>query len=230
MSKTQLSVLTEDTWLADKMNFTLNLSGFLVGYAGKDENLLLDFIENNPMVNHILFVRPCMHYTTADNEFILRSKYKINVIIIGPPLVNAHQPLIHRSNISGYLTIKSINKETVIDLVNNLIQKGYHSNDQIPEKIWLQNPKGRQQLSSPQFTKREKEILNIVCHGFTNNEVAEVLHCTVSNIQNHIERIKSKTLVTSTVELVAISIANKWVSLSREKFKRHNPFILHFKR
>ena len=228
MAKTQLSILTQDSWLSEKIKFTIELSHFNVGYSGQDENLLLAYIENNPLVNHILFVRPSIRYMIADNELNLRSKCKINVLIIGKPLVDDHKPLIHRSNISGYLTISSINKATIQRVVADIIQKGYFSNEQIPENIWLQNPKGKQELSIPMFTPREQQILNLVCHGFTNNETAEVLNCTVSNIQNHLNRIKSKALVSSSIELVAISIANKWVSLSREKFKRHNPYILHF--
>ncbi len=228
MSKTQLSILTEDTWLSEKVKFTIENSNFEIGYSGDDENLLLAYLEKNTMSNHILFVRPSIRFMIADNELNLRRKFKINVLFIGLPLVDDHKPLIHRSNISGYLSINSINKENIQKVVTDVTQKGYYSNEQIPENIWIQNPKGKQELSIPQFTSREQQILNLLCHGFTNGESAEVLHCTMSNIQNHINRIKSKALASSSVELVAISIANKWVNLSREKFKRHNPYILLF--
>ncbi|MFT4753557.1 MAG: hypothetical protein ACI9GM_001133 [Salibacteraceae bacterium] len=46
-----------------------------------------------------------------------------------------------------------------------------------------------------------------------------------SNVQNHLTRIKQKAMVTSTLELVVVSVANNWVELKRNHFKRHNPFI-----
>ena len=65
-----------------------------------------------------------------------------------------------------------------------------------------------------------------MCHGFTNVEIAEILGSSVSNIRNHVERIKAKSQVSSNIEMVAIAISNSWVRLTRENFKRHNPFVL----
>tara|TARA_R110002050_G_scaffold218784_1_gene354729 strand:- start:4721 stop:5416 length:696 start_codon:yes stop_codon:yes gene_type:complete len=230
MARTIISVLTEDPWLSDMVKHTFESAHFEVGYAGQDEKILLNYIEKNTLADHILFVRPSARYLFAHNELNLRSKCKINVLLIGLPLQEDFKQLIHRSNISGYLTINSITVSNAPQIVADLAQKGYYANDQIPESIWLQNPKGTQKLAMPIFTAREQQVLNLICHGFTNNETAEVLNCSVSNIQNHINRIKSKALASTSVELVAISIANRWVHLTREKFKRHNPFIMNFTR
>ncbi len=228
MARTMISVLTEDPWLSDRVKHIFKSVQFLVGYAGEDEQTLLKFIEANTLANHILFVKPTTRYLLAHNERYLQIKSKINILIIGPPLQEELKPIIHRTNISGYVTIDSITPLTAPKMVNQIAQKGYYSNDQIMESIWLKKPKGTQEYAMPTFTSREQQVLDLICHGFSSNDAAEILNCSVSNIHNHLIRIKQKSLVSSSLELVAISVANKWVQLSREKFKRHNPFVLNF--
>ncbi len=61
----------------------------------------------------------------------------------------------------------------------------------IPETATAQNEGRPEQLPEP-LTRREKEILELVCDGATNKEIAERLFLSISTVKNHIHNIYGK--------------------------------------
>lgn len=63
-------------------------------------------------------------------------------------------------------------------------------------------------LNSLKLTKREKEILELICKGLTNNEIADKLCLSSRTIDGHRANLLSKTNCKNTAELVVFSIKN----------------------
>jgi len=63
------------------------------------------------------------------------------------------------------------------------------------------------------ITKREEEILQLLCNGLSKNEIAEKLHLSIKTIENHKNSLLSKTNSKNTVSLVMYAIKNKIVEL-----------------
>ena len=63
------------------------------------------------------------------------------------------------------------------------------------------------------LTKREQEVLELICKGYTNNEIAEKLFLSQRTIDGHRAKIISKAGARNTVSLVTFAIKNKLVSL-----------------
>lgn len=225
MARTYLSVLTENKHLEFLLKKSIHQSGYSIGFVGNDEKNLTDYLKVNDNLTHLLFVKPTIRYTTAYNERKLLELCTIDVIIVGSPLLDIHVALIQDSHISGYILQENINQKEIFNLVNQIYRHGYYASTEIPKSFWMNRPKRGQRLPKPKFTKREIQVLDKICHGFTNLEIATIIKSSVSNVNNHLERIKSKIHVESSKELIGISISNNWVVLSREKYKRHNPFI-----
>ena len=219
MARSLLSVLTNDSWLKEKLLMVINKCNFQSGYIGSNENELLQFLKKNLIANHILLVKPISQYLVAFNETQLRPFYKIDVIIVGSPLLEEHIALIQESKISGYLTYSEINHTMMNNLVYCLNKQGYYPNAQIPKKFWLNRPKTRQFASKPRFTKTENKILALLCNGYTITEISLQTKTSVSNIRNHIGRLKTKVLTRTKNELISISVANHWATPSRNNFK-----------
>jgi DNA-binding NarL/FixJ family response regulator len=55
------------------------------------------------------------------------------------------------------------------------------------------------------FTPRQKDIVNLVAKGFTNQEIAERLSVSVNTIKNHKSMLFRKIRVKSSVELVSVT-------------------------
>jgi DNA-binding NarL/FixJ family response regulator len=224
MARTLLSILTNEPWLEDKVRTVINSTNYSLGYSGNKEREFITYLKTQTYANHILFVKPVQQYQHAYSEADLSAYASINIIIIGPPLTNELIGLIQMSSISGYITNLDINSSVFNDIIGQVYLKRYFANEQIPEEFWQNNPKPPERLPKPNFTKRQKEVLYWLCHGFTQCDIAQIMETSVSNVENHLNRLKSKIYVKSTNEVVVVAIHNAWVIISKDRFKRHTPF------
>ena len=63
------------------------------------------------------------------------------------------------------------------------------------------------------LTEREKEVLNLVVQGQSNQQIADAMFITVATVKAHISNILSKLQVSSRAEAIAYAIKHKIVSL-----------------
>jgi len=63
------------------------------------------------------------------------------------------------------------------------------------------------------LTEREREVLNLVVQGNSNQQISEALVITVATVKAHISSIRSKLQVSSRAEAIAYAIKHKLVSL-----------------
>jgi DNA-binding NarL/FixJ family response regulator len=54
----------------------------------------------------------------------------------------------------------------------------------------------------PDLTEREREVLALIAHGYTNQAIAEQLVISPKTVRNHISSIFSKLQVTSRLEAI----------------------------
>lgn len=64
-----------------------------------------------------------------------------------------------------------------------------------------------------QLTRRETEVLQLICEGYTNSEIAEKLFISNRTVDNHRMNILAKTDSKNTASLVAYAISNKLVEI-----------------
>ncbi|ALO14222.1 Nitrogen regulation protein C [Salinivirga cyanobacteriivorans] len=63
------------------------------------------------------------------------------------------------------------------------------------------------------FSRREKEVLDYLCMGYSNNEIAEKLFISPRTVDGHRANLLSKTDSKNTVSLVLYAVKNKIVDL-----------------
>jgi len=68
--------------------------------------------------------------------------------------------------------------------------------------------------SRPELSKREIEILELVCRGLTNKEIASALQLSQFTVRNHLNNITSKLEVTDRTEAAFVAIQTGIVSIS----------------
>ena len=67
--------------------------------------------------------------------------------------------------------------------------------------------------SIPQFTEREKEILNLICQGYNNEQIGEIIHVSPKTIEKHKSSLFQKTDAKNTVNLIIYAFNNKLVQI-----------------
>jgi DNA-binding NarL/FixJ family response regulator len=67
--------------------------------------------------------------------------------------------------------------------------------------------------SLPELTKREQEILQLLCKGSSKSEIADKLHISERTVEKHKENLLSKTGTNNTVNLVLFALKHKMAEL-----------------
>jgi DNA-binding NarL/FixJ family response regulator len=116
----------------------------------------------------------------------------------------------------GYL-LKNIGKEDLQRAIHNIAEgRGHFSEEMlilVTRKVFAR--KGEEHLRSVinSFTRRELEVLELVCKGLSNNEIAEELSISPRTVGGHRNNLLSKTGLKNSASLVSFAIKNKLVAL-----------------
>jgi DNA-binding NarL/FixJ family response regulator len=113
----------------------------------------------------------------------------------------------------GFL-LKNITRE-VLDQALQAVQSGknYYSPElwEFFTKKVVREP--RQEEDEIQFTRREKEILQLICDGLNNKEIADSLFISERTVVGHKSNLLAKTNCKSSVGLLSYAIKNKLVEM-----------------
>ena len=101
----------------------------------------------------------------------------------------------------------------------NVIQKDFHYNDHVMQLIRQQLHFGKKKTKTQlqELTKREKEILNLICQQLTNKEISEQLHLSIRTIEGHRNNLLSKTQSKNTAGLIIYAIENGYYKVNLKK-------------
>jgi len=119
--------------------------------------------------------------------------------------------MIH-AGVKGFILKTSSKKE--LETAIRTVYDGdcYFSNDLLRNIILNFTPHNKNVKAGNQdieFTKRETEVLQLLCKGLSNNEIADMLHVSTKTIDTHRLNLLSKTATKNTVSLVMFAIKNK---------------------
>jgi len=108
---------------------------------------------------------------------------------------------------AGYL-LKDASKAEIIDALHKVVKGKDYVNFSVSQ-ILKTYKTDTQQL--PVLTRREKEILELISEGLTNQEIAQQLFVTVTTVDSHRKNMLTKFKVKNTAALVKIAILNKLI-------------------
>ena len=107
-----------------------------------------------------------------------------------------------KSGASGYL-LKNASKEELLDAIDAVMAGEEYLCFEAEES--LQNTENL----IPIITKREKEVLGLICEGFTNPEIAEKLFISLPTANTHRKSLLAKFGAKNVASLVKIAVENK---------------------
>jgi two-component system, NarL family, response regulator NreC len=118
-----------------------------------------------------------------------------------------------RHNIQGYI-LKNAPFEELLSTIREVYNGGTYfskeidilSDDDFRATLTLEERKAGEILS-----KREIEILTLICKEFSNSEIAEKLFLSISTVETHRKNIIAKLGVNNTVGLVRFALKNKLI-------------------
>lgn len=120
------------------------------------------------------------------------------------------------AGVEGYM-LKRSNLEEFEKAIKKVHEGGCYFSDEIIEIITRNLNKFKEQsnlkLVLPHFTSREQQILDFVCKGFNNDQIAESIFLSPKTIEKHKSSLFQKTGTFNTVNLVIYAFKNQLVSI-----------------
>lgn len=121
------------------------------------------------------------------------------------------------AGVSAYLSKDSSSKE-VMETIRGVMDKGYFYTDTVMKLIAENMLEGNKTPVKSVFdnlylTKKEKEVLTLICAQFTNQEIADKLFVSPRTVEGHRNNLLQKTNCKNTAGLVIFAIQNGIVDL-----------------
>lgn len=104
---------------------------------------------------------------------------------------------------SGYL-LKDVSKKEIIAALHEVSRGREYVSWSVSEVLKQSAPAA----GLPLLTKREKEILEMIAEGMTNQDIADKLFLTCSTVDTHRKHMLTKFGVKNTAALVKIAVSN----------------------
>lgn len=117
------------------------------------------------------------------------------------------------TGVRGFL-LKNINKETLDKAIQTVYNGGNYYSEELFDFFTRQLKKEKEPAKSDvAFTRREKEILQLLCEGLSNKEIADALFVSERTVLGHKTNLLIKTNCKNSLSLMAYAIKNKLVVL-----------------
>jgi DNA-binding NarL/FixJ family response regulator len=121
-----------------------------------------------------------------------------------------------QQGVNGYLA-KNAEMDEVCRAIESVYEKGFFFNDTMMKG--LQSDTGVKKLKANRFnltdhlTRRELEVLDLICREHTTHEIAEKLFLSVRTVEGHRNNLLEKTGARNTAGLVIFALRNELVSV-----------------
>lgn len=189
----------------------------IIGYnvVGESENGK-DFLE---LLNHISPDIVLMDISMpemdgiAASELAIKKYPNLKIIALSSYGDDLYYYKMVKAGVSGFVQKKS-GKDELEKAINAVLSGENYFPPQLLQKIIIKlGQSGPDSISNPDLnlSKREKEILKLICQGYSNNEISEMLFISPKTVDNHRTNLLSKTSSRNSASLVMFAIKNNLI-------------------
>jgi len=129
------------------------------------------------------------------------------VFIIGLSTFN-QQSFIERmidNGASGYV-LKNATGNELMEAIGTVIKGKSYLSHEVAQTLRKEHGE-----DVPVLTRREKEVLDLIANGFTNNEMAQKLFISITTVDTHRKNLLTKFNVKNTALLIKAALQNKLI-------------------
>ncbi len=110
--------------------------------------------------------------------------------------------------VKGFI-LKDIDNDELLEA----IRKVYRGGNYFSQELLLQLIKNKPEDGAIELTRREKEVLELICQGLSNLEISEKLFISQRTVERHRSSLLFKTDSKNSVSLVVFAIKNGYVKI-----------------
>lgn len=120
------------------------------------------------------------------------------------------------AGVEGYM-LKRSTPEEFESAIRKVYSGGNYFSDEIVRTVVRKLNRIREEAmvrtSLPVLTEREQEILGLLCQGFNNEKIGEMIHISPKTIEKHKSSLFQKTDTSNTVNLIIYAFKNGLVKI-----------------
>jgi DNA-binding NarL/FixJ family response regulator len=195
-------------------------SDFEVIIEAEDGKKLIDKLENeeNPDVLILDLRMPEINGIEA-TEWIRKHKTDLKIIIVS--LHDEVEIIEHlfEKGANAYLD-KNSEPEEVIKAIKTVYSQDYYFTAAVRnalEMSTVQSEKRINFIEEHKISKREKEVLDLICQEYTNSEIAQKMDISPRTVDGHRLRLLQKSMSRNTAGLVLFAIKNGLIEMGKVK-------------
>lgn len=187
----------------------------LVGVATNGQEFLDKLPSAMPDVVFMDIKMPLVNGIEATKKAI-EIKPDIRIVALSMYGDEEHLQVMLDAGAKGFL-LKNSSKEDIERAMKTVMQgKNYFSEDLISlltSLYFTQKQIKETEKEVPKFTKKELEILELICKGYTSVEIGEMLNMSNRTVDGHRAAMMEKIGAKNTVQLVTFAIKHKLVHI-----------------
>ncbi len=186
-------------------------------YEAPDGQDFLDLIESNNDIDLVFMDVNMPNMDGAEaTEKVFKIKKDIKVIAITAyELVDYVNRMLY-AGVEGYM-LKDADYEEIEEAINQVMEGGNYFSKKILVSLSRSAVKSRKEerkkKEMPKLSKRELDVIRLICKGFSTKEIAKKLFISQRTVEKHKENLMQKTGTNTTVNLVIFSLKHKFAEL-----------------
>ncbi len=211
-----IAIVEDHTLFREGIKTLLNkFSDFKVIAEYSNGKEFIDEIDNiNPDIVLMDIEMPVLNGIEASKLAIAR-KPKSKIIVLSMYSDKHYYYEMIMAGISGFII-----KDASITQLEKAIHEvhsglSFFSPELIQKAFILSNEKNSKinKLNELELTNREKEIMDLICQGLSNNEISEKLFLSPRTVESHKNKLMQKTECKNTASLIIYAIKNQLVEI-----------------
>lgn len=182
----------------------------LVGEAADGKEFLTKLLTAAPDIVLMDIEMPVMNGIEATTE-ALKIMPELKIIVLTMFNEDDYIQSMIDAGVKGFL-MKNINKEILDKAILTVINGGNFYSEELFKFFTRQVVKERKTDVAPiELTRREKEILQLLCEGLSNKEIADMLFISERTVVGHKTNLLAKADCKNSMSLMSYAIRNKLV-------------------
>lgn len=124
-----------------------------------------------------------------------------------------------KAGANGYL-LKNEEPNILKEAIHTVVEKEFYFNDYVSKALLRGIQKNHKEvrpwetIDNLQLTKREMEVLGLICQERTSAEIADELFISIRTVENHRKSLLTKTDVRNTAGLIIYAIRNQLIDIN----------------
>ena len=183
----------------------------VVGEAGNGLELIETIKETECDIILMDIDMPVMDGIEATRQ-VLEIEPGINIIALSMYGEEDYYYKMINSGAKGFL-LKDSDINEVKEAIVNVSNGGNYFSQELLYNVIRKIKTRESEIKMANLSKREKEILNKICEGLSNQEIADVLFISKRTVDKHRANLLSKTNSKNTASLILYAIKNKIIEI-----------------